>query len=273
MSPNKKEYHLLQRNSTDDDDAENENETKPDHLEPPASRISHAPNPRTILLTTLSIAVILLSCSNLFFLIHWLRSTKTPPTRSEGGSYYANLHRTLPLPIEETSAYISDNVSAVAHLWEELSGDPGVVALDSNFIAEKNLPEAISFPWDKSKGVYLLQGYHNLHCLRTLFRYAWTADQGLPQRIAFSHVLHCLDQLRQDVICNADDTPRYAGPQKPGHPPGTGAGQVRMCRDWALMERWARERTACFKHHDEVPGRMIDRFKFCPDGRVLWAVD
>jgi hypothetical protein len=35
----------------------------------------------------------------------------------------------------------------------------------------------------------------------------------------------------------------------------------------------SRERTACFKREDEVPGRMVDRFKFCPDGRVLWPTE
>lgn len=102
---------------------------------------------------------------------------------------------------------------------------------------------------------------------RTIFRYVHASDQNRPQRIAFSHILHCLDQLRQDVVCNADDTPRYAGLQDP---PGTGAGQVRMCRDWGKLEAWARENTACFKHEDEVPDKMINRFKACPDGRVLW---
>lgn len=68
-------------------------------------------------------------------------------------------------------------------------------------------------------------------------------------------------------MCNADDTPRYSGFQVPA---GTGAGQVRMCRNWAELEKWALKNTACFKHKDEVPGPMIDRFKSCPDGRVLW---
>lgn len=27
------------------------------------------------------------------------------------------------------------------------------------------LPEAQTFPWDDNKGLYLLNGYHNLHCL------------------------------------------------------------------------------------------------------------
>ncbi|KAI1177093.1 hypothetical protein F4777DRAFT_226475 [Nemania sp. FL0916] len=178
--------------------------------------------------------------------------------------------RELPIQIYPTTDYVSDNLTAVIPLWEELSGDRGVVALPDEYVKEKELPHALRFPWDDSKGVYLLQGYHNLHCLRTLFRYIKYAEQQVPQRIALEHALHCLDQLRQDVICNADDTPRYAGFQDP---PGTGAGQVRKCNDWSKLESWAVENTACFHHEDEVPGPMIDRFKSCPDARVLWPED
>ncbi|RYP63327.1 hypothetical protein DL769_006999 [Monosporascus sp. CRB-8-3] len=179
----------------------------------------------------------------------------------------AGLKRDVPIQIYPLTEYTGKNITVVEELWEKLSGDPGVVALPQHYVKEKRLPHAYRFPWDDDKGVYLLHGFHNLHCLRTLFRYVMYAERGLPQHIALEHALHCLDQLRQDVVCNADDTPRYAGFQDP---PGTGAGQVRMCRDWSALERWAREHTACFKHQDEVPGPMIERFKSCPDGRVLW---
>ncbi len=53
--------------------------------------------------------------------------------------------------------------------WEDLSGDPGVVALSDEWALEKGLPKALRFPWDQSKGVYLLQGFHNLHCLVSPF--------------------------------------------------------------------------------------------------------
>lgn len=194
----------------------------------------------------------------------------------------------MPIQIYQFDDFVDQNVTKVSALWEALSGDPGVVALEDAWVAAKGLPQALRFPWDPSKGVYLLQGFHNLHCLvelsdfpywvcavclisrfqRAIHRYIMNAHYQRPQRIALSHIQHCLDQLRQDVICNADDTPRYAGFQEP---PGTGAGQVRMCKDWKKLEAWAKERTACFKHEDETPGRLIDRFKFCPDGEKLWA--
>ncbi|KAK3299475.1 uncharacterized protein B0H64DRAFT_317844 [Chaetomium fimeti] len=209
------------------------------------------------------------------FLAWQIKHVTPPPQETDSVSYYgpychtlaAGLKRTLPLQIYPDTDYTGDNLSAVTDLWEKLSGDPGVVALPSDYVSEKRLPHAYRFPWDQDKGVYLLQGFHNLHCLRTLFRYIKYTEQGVPNHIALSHALHCLDQLRQDVLCNADDTPRYAGFQTPA---GTGAGQVRMCRDWRALETWALEHTACFKHEDEVPGPMVDRFKSCPDGRVLW---
>lgn len=69
------------------------------------------------------------------------------------------------MQIFHDTAYTSDNLSAVSALWEKLSGDPGVVALSTDYVSEKRLPHAYRFPWDEDKGVYLLQGFHNLHCL------------------------------------------------------------------------------------------------------------
>lgn len=57
------------------------------------------------------------------------------------------------------------NLTATALVREALSGDPGVVALSDKFVATKKLPTAMRYPWGMSKGVYLLQGFHNLHCI------------------------------------------------------------------------------------------------------------
>ena len=46
-----------------------------------------------------------------------------------------------------------------------MNEDLGLVALDDEYVAAKGLPLAQRYPWDTSKGMYLLQGYHNLHCL------------------------------------------------------------------------------------------------------------
>ncbi|XWX00532.1 hypothetical protein V2A60_008552 [Cordyceps javanica] len=232
-------------------------------------------SPRLLFVGGLIVSLVLLAMSLFVNVVLILKLdpsrllAKSSSSLAEGDcpSTHAGLKRDVPVQIYPATEYTGDNLTQVTALWEELSGDPGVVALPEAYVKQTRLPHALRFPWDEDKGVYLLQGFHDLHCLRTLFRYVMYTELKQPQHIALSHALHCLDQLRQGVVCNADDTPRYAGFQ---NPPGTGSGQVRMCRDWKKLERWAEERTACFKHEDEVPGPMIDRFKSCPDGRVLW---
>ncbi|KJZ79187.1 hypothetical protein HIM_01338 [Hirsutella minnesotensis 3608] len=257
-----KEYEPLRRDSSERwSDSNHDNLTAAS----PNRQLRRIQSSALIAAVVATILLVLSLTANVFLAL----KLQPRPALREGdcGSEHAGLKRDVPIQISHDTDYTNDNLTAVTKLWEKLSGDPGVVALRQEYVKEKRLPHALRFPWDEDKGVYLLQGFHNLHCLRTLFRYVMYTEQGLPQHIALSHALHCLDQLRQDVICNADDTPRYAGFQDP---PGTGSGQVRMCRDWSKLEQWALERTACFKHEDEVPGPMIERFKSCPDGRVLW---
>ncbi|KAI1262689.1 hypothetical protein F5Y18DRAFT_397002 [Xylariaceae sp. FL1019] len=260
MESERKNYDPIPRESTDDWDA--------DTIKLSTHRRRYVSLGWPALLITL--LILSLTLNGLLFY-----RNKTPLSLDEAAcpSYYAGLKRDLPTVIRPYTeytipedGYTKEDLLAVAPLWDKLRGDPGVLALSSEYQKEKGLHEAIPFPWDEDKGVYFFQAYHNLHCLRTLFRYVNYTETGVPNKIAASHALHCLDQLRQDVICQADDTPRYAWT----HPPGTGFNQVRMCKDWKKLEQWSLEHTACFKNTDGIAGPIIDRFKSCPDGQVLW---
>jgi hypothetical protein len=59
------------------------------------------------------------------------------------------------------------------------------------------------------------------------------------------HIDHCLTALREDILCNADDTPRYTGGDHTQA--GSGQDQVRLCRDWAKLDEWAKKWTACYR--------------------------
>jgi hypothetical protein len=50
----------------------------------------------------------------------------------------AGFKRTLPIQIYPDTEYTADNLAAVSKLWESLSGDPGVVALSSDYVKERN---------------------------------------------------------------------------------------------------------------------------------------
>lgn len=87
---------------------------------------------------------------------------------------------------------------------------------------------------------------------------------------ALDHNLHCFDFLRQDIMCHADDTPRYTGFTN-GEKPGM--MQMRMCRSWDKMEAWARSHTACFRDmsQDNEGFPIMNWTNNCPNGYTYSA--
>ena len=66
---------------------------------------------------------------------------------------------------ESKSQYFGESESVADRLWEEISIDNGTVALDDGYVQEMGLPVSQRFPWDQDKGLYLLNGFHSMHCL------------------------------------------------------------------------------------------------------------
>ena len=176
--------------------------------------------------------------------------------------------------------------------WKALSSDDGLVAVDREWAANKGLPPSESiFPWDASKRIYLLNGYHGIHCIVSsthrvhsfLLKYHQKAQlhrtlreyrDSLPQSHSFEHSNHCLDWLRGDIMCRADDTPLYTTNSNVSQ---NGIGQSRQCRDWGKLELWAKAHHSCFRYgnfvvEDKLPSQL-GRFKYCPsDSPYLPAV-
>ena len=69
------------------------------------------------------------------------------------------------IPFEWATDYATENLTLAAELWDSIDFDPGFVALPYDWTESKSLPRAQAFPWDKSQGLYVLNGYHALHCL------------------------------------------------------------------------------------------------------------
>lgn len=73
---------------------------------------------------------------------------------------------------------------------------------------------------------------------------------------------HCLDGIRQDIMCAADDTPM---PAPFSHQAGDGL--VRKCRDWDKLIAWARrpDQHACYEFDDyREATNTLENFAFCP---------
>lgn len=190
-------------------------------------------------------------------------------------SRYANLEVDTTLTWQEVTEYSSDNMTLTDERWKALSADDGIVAVDQEWAAREGLPPSENvFPWDSSKRIYLLNGYHGIHCLAQLHLTLREYRDGLPQSHSFEHSNHCLDWLRGDTMCRADDTPLYTTRSMV---PVNGIGQSRQCRDWGKLESWARTHHSCYRYgdfvvEDKLPSQM-GRFKYCPsDSPYLPAV-
>ena len=70
-------------------------------------------------------------------------------------------------PFKIDTEYTSSNRSIEDQAWASarLIPDQGLVALTDDFARSKGQPSAQRFPWDKSKGIYILNGFHDMHCL------------------------------------------------------------------------------------------------------------
>ena len=65
--------------------------------------------------------------------------------------------------------------AAVDKLWDDVLPAHGIVAVDHGWAAERRMPATMSLPSDSSKGVYIIDAYHQLHCLVSVtFLYART---------------------------------------------------------------------------------------------------
>lgn len=191
---------------------------------------------------------------------------RRPPTPCS--SPYASLESN-PRPFEWSSEYADTNLTAAGVLWDNISFDAGVVALEYDWTAAHGLPHAQPFPWDQSKGLYLLNGFHALHCLKNIHRAVREYELDMPQSLPLMHITHCLDSLRDDILCQADDTPRFTTRTKA---PESGMGQLRQCKDWGALEKWAAERTACYRYVSHKAGSIdqFELFKYCPKDSPYW---
>ncbi|KAI4246696.1 MAG: hypothetical protein LQ352_006317, partial [Teloschistes flavicans] len=89
--------------------------------------------------------------------------------------------------------------------------------------------------------------------------------EGQPLGYSWEHNMHCFESLREDILCTADDTPRYTSFDHPGR---SGVGQSRLCRDWDQLSAWAREHTSCWRYINGTDPNIdtLLRYRYCPPG-------
>jgi hypothetical protein len=128
------------------------------------------------------------------------------------------------------------------------------LALPGNFPSKNNI-----------EGHLLTHGQKSLHRSNLEYR------KGVKQSYATEHLIHCLDNIRQDIMCAADETPRYIPVDATGNAI-TGVGQYRQCKDWSKLKKWSMEHGACFSYNELIRHELLEdqpyphALRFCPKG-------
>ncbi|KAI6080975.1 hypothetical protein F4821DRAFT_250328 [Hypoxylon rubiginosum] len=80
--------------------------------------------------------------------------------------------------------------------------------------------------------------YHQLHCLDAIRTGYWAANTGISpgHHGRPAHVRHCIDYIRQSLMCHADANLEPIDPALGGV---TGFGSEKMCRDYSGLTAWA----------------------------------
>lgn len=192
--------------------------------------------------------------------------SRSLPSTDSSLSHFAGLERNMDEPYVQITPFSSDNETVSDQLWKDINIDHGVVALSDSWAAEHGLRTAQRFPWDQTKGIYILHGFHNLHCLKIIHMSLSEYRQESTQSRSWHHISHCMDALRRQILCDADDTPRATERRREVV---SGLHQHRKCRSWEALEDFAKSHTACYKRPDspvENESSKLERFKHCPAG-------
>lgn len=59
----------------------------------------------------------------------------------------------------------AEKAPIIDQAWDAIIPAHGIVAVDRQWAAEKQLPASMNLPSDSSKGVYIIDAYHQIHCL------------------------------------------------------------------------------------------------------------
>ncbi|EFE41137.1 hypothetical protein TRV_04086 [Trichophyton verrucosum HKI 0517] len=224
-----------------------------------------------LLITNLTTFAALFSTQHLTSRIEAAEPIHTPNSWGMRSDIPENLTRLICSLFKANLSANDKNFTETDAAWDSMNTAHGFIAVDRKWAKERHWPDSMHLPSDDSKNVYLLEAYHLLHCVLTpvqavIRRTFWEAINR-ADKYTFNppHSAHCIDTLRQYVICKADSTPLYLYGDDTA-----GDEQYRKCKDWDALRQFATDHSACYM--DTPRDADPDTFPFgahfghCDDG-------
>ncbi|KAF2176462.1 hypothetical protein K469DRAFT_698429 [Zopfia rhizophila CBS 207.26] len=162
--------------------------------------------------------------------------------------------------------YSDKNFTETDKLWDDINPAHGFIAMDREWAKSQHWPDSMHLPSDDSKNVYLLEAYHLIHCVTIIRKTFWEAIHG-AETYTFNppHAGHCIDMMRQYIMCKADNTPLYLFGDDTA-----GDEQYRKCNSWKALRDFATDHSACYRDTppdaDKSTFSLGAHFGFCDGG-------
>jgi hypothetical protein len=158
--------------------------------------------------------------------------------------------------------------------WDAIIPDHGIVALDRTWAEERGLMRSMYLPSNPQKVMYVLEAYHQLHCLVSICRACgcsvrsnskqttsrkafYSLLKGEPLERSLEHYDHCFDAIMQTIMCTPSTNLLFTF----GHR-DVNQTQMRQCRNWNGLREWATAHSAC-DASDTVGRNNIFHQDFC----------
>ncbi|KIJ63431.1 hypothetical protein HYDPIDRAFT_92696 [Hydnomerulius pinastri MD-312] len=153
----------------------------------------------------------------------------------------------------DISIYNGPPSPTVDAAWEALYTH-GIMQLprsEADRLPNKTAP----IPGDEDNYIFTLDVFHQLHCLNNVrqalhpeyYDEAYYVSKGLhnPMKLhvegheGFDHMGHCIDSLRESIMCSADITPIVWAWDERQKQTSPRLDVVHVCRDYGKIQEWA----------------------------------
>ncbi|OKL55856.1 hypothetical protein UA08_08886 [Talaromyces atroroseus] len=139
----------------------------------------------------------------------WINQVIVYVKLTMGGPLHVNGHQAIYRESIKTinKPVIPERLYDAAAILQTVKEDIGGYNKDSSIVAlpPTGLLPSRRFPWDSTKHIYALSGYHSLHSVQNIYQTLLKLSGDEPLS---GHALHSLVVLWEDSLCTADMTPR-----------------------------------------------------------------
>ncbi|RHZ47801.1 oxidase ustYa family protein [Aspergillus thermomutatus] len=145
---------------------------------------------------------------------------------------------------DQKSVYMGPPSKENNKAWGDLHVVPAMIKIPASDAA-KLVNKTVPIPEDPGYYLIGLDVFHQLHCLDMLRKVLWGVDMHhVDEKQAMHHLDHCIDMIRQSLMCSADITVDVWAWSEERQRVTVQADNMHTCRDFEAIRQWALERQA-----------------------------